>query len=135
MIACSVDDFPAPFGPIRPTIWPGSTSSDRPRTASTAPYRTERFSTAQGGHSTLLGGRALAEVGGGDAEVGADLVRRALGERRPLVEHVDPFADVEHESDVVVDEQDAGAAVAHGVDRGREARISPPRADRPPARP
>ena len=23
MIACSVDDFPAPFGPIRPTIWPG----------------------------------------------------------------------------------------------------------------
>ena len=37
MIACSVDDFPAPFGPIRPTICPGRTSSDRPRTASTAP--------------------------------------------------------------------------------------------------
>ena len=37
MIACSVDDFPAPFGPIRPTISPGFTSSDRPRTASTAP--------------------------------------------------------------------------------------------------
>ena len=28
MIACSVDDLPAPFGPIRPTISPGATSSE-----------------------------------------------------------------------------------------------------------
>ena len=34
MIACSVDDFPAPFGPMSPTISPGFTSSERPRTAS-----------------------------------------------------------------------------------------------------
>ena len=37
MIACSVDDLPAPFGPISPTISPGCTSNDRPRTASTPP--------------------------------------------------------------------------------------------------
>src|SRR6266516_3973144 len=33
MIACSVDDLPAPFGPIKPTISPRSTVSDSPRTA------------------------------------------------------------------------------------------------------
>ena len=37
MIACSVDDFPAPFGPISPTISPGATSSESPRTAVTRP--------------------------------------------------------------------------------------------------
>ena len=35
---------------------------------------------------------------------------------------MDPLADLEHEGDVVVDEQDACAVVADGVDRGREAR-------------
>ena len=37
MIACSVEDLPAPFGPINPTISPLSTVSDKPRTAWTAP--------------------------------------------------------------------------------------------------
>ena len=37
MIACSVVDLPAPFGPIRPTISPRRTSSDRSRTAATPP--------------------------------------------------------------------------------------------------
>ena len=37
MIAWSVDDLPAPFGPIRPTISPGATSNDTPRTAATDP--------------------------------------------------------------------------------------------------
>ena len=37
MIACSVVDFPAPFGPIRPTISPLPTSSETPRTAGTEP--------------------------------------------------------------------------------------------------
>ena len=37
MIAWRVDDFPAPFGPISPTISPGATSSDTPRTAATGP--------------------------------------------------------------------------------------------------
>ena len=30
MIACSVDDLPAPFGPISPTISPGSTVEREP---------------------------------------------------------------------------------------------------------
>jgi hypothetical protein len=37
MIAWSVDDFPAPFGPIRPRISPGGTSNETPRTAATDP--------------------------------------------------------------------------------------------------
>jgi hypothetical protein len=37
MIAWSVDDFPAPFGPISPTISPGATSNERSRTAATEP--------------------------------------------------------------------------------------------------
>ena len=37
MIACSVVDLPAPFGPIRPDDLAAPTSSDSPRTAATAP--------------------------------------------------------------------------------------------------
>ena len=37
MIARSVDDFPAPFGPISPTISPFATSKLSRRTAGTAP--------------------------------------------------------------------------------------------------
>ncbi len=37
MIACSVVDFPAPFGPISPTISPGPTVRTSARTAATLP--------------------------------------------------------------------------------------------------
>jgi hypothetical protein len=37
MIALSVVDFPAPFGPISPTISPWPTSRLKRRTAATAP--------------------------------------------------------------------------------------------------
>ena len=37
MIACSVDDLPAPFAPISPTISPGATWNESPRTACTPP--------------------------------------------------------------------------------------------------
>ena len=37
MIACSVEDFPAPLAPIRPTISPGATWNESPRTAWTPP--------------------------------------------------------------------------------------------------
>ena len=122
MIACSVDDFPAPFGPIRPTISPGFTSSDRLAHRVDRAVADRELLDRERGHSIVLRRGALAEVGGGDAEMRADLVRRPLGERRSLVEHVDALADLEHERDVVVDEQHAGAAVADGADRGREAR-------------
>ena len=62
----------------------------------------------------------LAEVGGGDVEVAADLVGRALGERPALVEHLDPVADVHDERHVVVDQQHAGLVVVadRAHDRG-----------------
>ena len=37
MIACNVEDLPAPFGPIRPMISPGATANETPRTAWTPP--------------------------------------------------------------------------------------------------
>ncbi len=37
MIACSVVDLPAPFGPMSPTISPAATENDTPRTAGTVP--------------------------------------------------------------------------------------------------
>ena len=37
MIACSVVDLPAPFGPMSPTISEAPTSSVTPRTAATPP--------------------------------------------------------------------------------------------------
>ena len=37
MIACSVVDFPAPFGPISPTSSPRSIARLSPRTAGTEP--------------------------------------------------------------------------------------------------
>ena len=37
MIACRVDDLPAPFAPISPTISPGATWNESPRTAWTPP--------------------------------------------------------------------------------------------------
>ena len=72
--------------------------------------------------SLRLRRRALAEICSRHAEVGADLCRRPLRECHALVEHVDPVADVEDERDVVVDEQDAGAVLLHGANRGGEAR-------------
>ena len=51
----------------------------------------------------------VAEVRVGDGAVGADGGGIALGDDLAEVEHVDVVADVEHERDVVVDEQDAGA--------------------------
>ena len=118
MIACSVVDLPAPFGPIRPTISPSlepqrqAAHGRRPRR--TAPRRRRaRASTAR--H------RRLAEVRGGDVEVRAHLGGRPLGQRPALVEHLDPVADLHHERHVVVDQQHARLVlVAHRADDGGE---------------
>ena len=124
MIACSVDDLPAPFGPISPTISPGATSSDEAAHGGTRAVAHLEPSTASSAlrHRLLLVHGALAEVGGGDVEVGADLRAASLGERPALVEHVDAVADVHDQRHVVVDQQDARA-------RGRRARRG-----RPPAK-
>src|SRR5262245_19829318 len=46
-MAASALDFPAPFGPRRPTISPAATENDRPSTATRPPYLTLRPSTAR----------------------------------------------------------------------------------------
>src|SRR5262245_32340699 len=112
-IASSVVDLPAPFGPTSPTISPRPTLRSRFRTAGTVPYRTSSPATSSAGRSLLnrvdlLLRAAAAEVRVGDVDVAADLVRRALGERAALVEHVDAVGDLHDQRHVVVDEQDAG---------------------------
>src|SRR5918998_6169122 len=92
VIAWSVVDLPAPFGPIKPTISPLPTRNDSSRTAGTAPYRTSSELTSSIGHGSL------AQVGTRDVEVGANLRRRPLGQRSSLVEHVEAIADGHHES-------------------------------------
>src|SRR5437667_9830566 len=92
MAACRVDDLPAPFGRTRPTISPLPSSRSMPRTAGTPPYDTTSCSSS----STASDVTARAsEVGVGDVDVVPDLLRRALGERPALVEHLDPVADLE----------------------------------------
>src|SRR5256714_2506405 len=124
MIAFSVDDLPAPFGPINPTISPRSTVNQSPRTAVTAPCRTSSCSTASAGSLTVgLLHRALAEVCRGDVEVRADLRGCSLRQRAALVEHVDPVADAHDQGHVVIDEEDADVAVLpDGTHRGAQRR-------------
>ena len=61
---------------------------------------------------SFLGHRRLAEVGGSDVEVRADLRGRSLGQRRALVEHADAIADLHDQRHVVVDQEDAGLVLA-----------------------
>src|SRR6266566_912705 len=123
MIALSVVDFPAPFGPIRPTISPLPTRSVRSRTAETLPYRTSTPSSSSAAASGIGLHRGLAEIGGGDVQVAADLRGRSGREGPALVEHVNPVADAHHERHVVVDQQHTGPmVVADGADNLRELR-------------
>ena len=105
MMASSVDDLPAPFGPISPTISPGM---DLEREAVN---RLDRAVVdVETGDNERAHGRprahsALAEVRGGDVEIGADLVGGPFRERRALVEHADAVADRHDQRHVVVDEE------------------------------
>ena len=112
MIACSVDDLPAPFGPIRPTISPRSTSRERPRTARD---RTVAYLEVLDGQQRDA---QLARPRRGRRSR-RDRPRRRRGWRgsppgvpsasdASLVEHVDPIADPHDQRHVVVDQQDAG---------------------------
>src|ERR1700704_6256584 len=100
--ACRVEDLPAPFGPTSPTISPAPTSRSMPRTAGTPAYRTSSASTTSAASDIAP---AAAEVGIRYVDVLPDLFRGTLGERSPLVEHVDPVAHVEDQRDVVVDQE------------------------------
>jgi hypothetical protein len=50
--------FPAPFGPISPTISPGCTSNETPSRATTPPNRRVTFSTTRRGAATVGGSYA-----------------------------------------------------------------------------
>src|SRR6266496_1763535 len=111
MIALSVVDFPAPFGPIRPTISPLPTRSVRSRTAETLPYRTSTPASSSAAASGIGLHRGLAEIGRSEVQVDSNLRGRSGREGSALVEHVDPVADTHHERHVVVDQQHTGSMV------------------------
>ena len=125
MIACSVVDLPAPFGPIRPTISPRrdlerevAHGCDAAVGDVDAPKLQHRRLGAHAVAScTALSPRYAAAT----SRLARISVGRSLGERRALVEHLDPVADVHDQRHVVVDQQHAGVVVvAHRADDGRE---------------
>ena len=59
---------------------------------------------------------AVAEVGLGDLRVAPDRLRRAGGDDHAEVQHDDPVARGEHHVDVVLDQQQAEAAVGQAAD-------------------
>ena len=84
MIACSVVDLPAPLGPISPTRRRrGRPRGEAPDGRNRAVEDVERLEGSSAGGLRSLGHRALAEVGGGDVEVAADLRRRPSASVRP----------------------------------------------------
>src|SRR5438093_6568100 len=112
MIACSVVLFPAPFGPIRPTISPRPTLRLRPRTAGTPLYATSSRSSSRSASGIGMGlDSRVAEIRGRDIQIASDLRRSSCSERPPLVEHVDAVADRHYQRHVVLDQQDAGLEV------------------------
>ena len=126
MIACSVVDLPAPFGPIRPTISPRSSLQARARARRrrrrSAPRRRAARAPPQASTASTCEVPAP-RYAVATSKLRADLVRRPLGERAAAVEHVDAVADLHDQRDVVVDQQHAGAeVVADGADDGREGR-------------
>src|SRR4051794_21759946 len=125
MIARRVVDLPAPFGPTSPTSSPRSTRRLRPRTTRTAPYRisTSSSSSIASAMTVAVRRRHRSEVGGSDGRISPNLVGRSLGERRALVEHLNPVADLHDERDVVVDQEDPGLVlVPHRPDDLHEIR-------------
>ena len=131
MIACSVDDLPAPFGPIRPTISPGfdlerqAAHGARPRRSGPRGPRRRARSLASSSSRTALSPRYAAATSR-FARISAGVPSASVV---ALVEHVDAVADVHDQRHVVVDQQHAGAVVvAHGADDRGERRAPPPRA-------
>src|SRR4051794_1155877 len=97
-IVRSVVVFPAPFEPIRATSSPVFTASEMPCSARMLPYCTWTSRS-----SSIAG---LAEVRRDDLGVDADGGRVALRDQPPVVEDLDPVAQVHHERDVVGDQDD-----------------------------
>src|SRR5947208_8278848 len=103
MIACRVVDFPAPFGPIRPTISLLPTRSVSSRTAVTLPYRMSTPSSSSAAASGIGVHRRLAQVGSGDVEVAADLVGGPRRQGSALAAPMAPAAAAHHAPHGAVD--------------------------------
>src|SRR5262245_41147180 len=90
-----VVDLPAPLGPSRPKIWPGSTANDTSSTATRSPNVLRRLwtaSTARSGRSPprsvvqqIAEHRKLVLLGRHDTAVGAHGQRRRLEEQLPVL--------------------------------------------------
>ena len=77
----------------------------------------ESAHSSRGGHEPAAAAVVdVPEVRLGDVAVGADRRGLAFGDDATEVEHVDVVAHVEHERDVVVDQEDAGAGDADVAD-------------------
>ena len=118
MIACSVDDLPAPFGPISPTISPGrDLEREAAHGVDAAVADVERLDDEQRAHLSSRAPALSPRYAAATSRFARISRRRALGERRALVEHVDAVADLHDQRHVVVDQQHAGAVlVAHRAD-------------------
>src|SRR5262245_65693925 len=99
VIAASVVDLPAPFGPTMATISRSWTSNEISRSAATRPYRTASPSTVS------IGASGRPEVRLDHARVRPHLAREPLGDRAAVVEHVDPMAEPEDERHGLLDQE------------------------------
>ena len=124
MIACSVVDLPAPFGPISPTISPGGYRERKPADGGDASVRDfDVASSSVRSFMSRLAHSAFAQVRGGHIQVASNLARRSLRQSPPLVEHLDAIADVHDQRHVVIDEENARVVLvanrSHDLGKGR----------------
>src|SRR5579864_3447460 len=107
--------LPAPLRPTSTTDSPASTRSDTPRSTWTGPRYASMRSTCsiRSARDRGFAARMGADECGRDGVVTADLVRRAVGEDRPLVHDDDALGIAEHDVHVVLDDDDRDAARAH----------------------
>src|SRR5215468_6478554 len=109
MIAPRSVVLPAPFGPITVTIWPASTVSDTPCTASTLPYATCRARTSRSALMSSALSLQTAEVGLDDQRIALNLCRQAFGELLSEVHDDQTVGQPHHEIHVVLDQENRHA--------------------------
>src|SRR6266487_2947192 len=97
-------DFPAPFRPTMPTIWPAGTSKETSSTTRSPPRRTDRAST-----SSLA---VLSKVALHDLGIAEHVLGRSLADHLAGVHGHDPVRDRPDGPHVVLDHQDSQPVLA-----------------------
>src|ERR1700746_1774578 len=110
MIAMMVEVLPAPFGPSNAKIEPAATSKLTPRTASTEPYPQLKFSSFSMPH------HLAPDIGLMHDRIGDDLVRFAVADDKPVIEHDQAAADAHHLFEIVLDQNHRDAALMNRAD-------------------